>query len=249
VDIDAEYTAQDRAASNSLPRTAIDPRQLRHQHLQRLFEVRSLLEVRIAGHDEAFQSAILELVPNAGYLVLDALNPIDGNALVQTHTALTIRARCRGQDMRFETVIAERASAHRLPYYKALYPDAVMTEQRRRTSRVVVPFDRGVVVHFMLEDGRRVRGELRDLSAGGFCARLLSGDTERLQKAPHLIKRCVIELANGEQVESACEVRHRFPSRARSAPRIGVCFIDLERRHEQELARCLAELARARQRS
>jgi len=249
VDIEAEYAAQDGAASGNLPSAAIDPRQLRHQHLLRLFEARSLLEVRIAGQDAAFQSVILELVPDAGYLVLDAFNPIHGNEYAQARTALTIRARCRGQDMRFETVIAERAIAHRLPYYKALYPDKVVTEQRRRTPRVVVPFDRGVVVRFMLDDGARVRGELRDLSAGGFCARLLSGDTERLLKAPHLIHRCVIELPTGEQVESAWEVRHQYSSRARSAPRIGVCFIDLERRHEQELARSLAELARARQRS
>jgi hypothetical protein len=42
------------------------------------------------------------------------------------------------------------------------------------------------------------------------------------------------------------EICHVLPSRARSAPRVGARFIDIDARSERLLERCVAELDRAR---
>ena len=226
--------------------SAVDPRDARHVLLQQICEGHCLLDVRFNLGAEAYQSAILELVPGAGYLVLDALTPANGNLTAATLPGIRARTRLHGMDLKFATRIIQHGSQSGLPYYKVRYPESVDFPQRRRDYRVAVPFDRGVLVRFHTRDGTLVRGEVRDLSASGFCARLLSGDTTKIAAESGQHELCEIDLPGYDTVRAVVEVCHLLPSRARSAPRVGARFIDLDSRAERQLERCVAELDRTR---
>jgi len=245
VDILADYTARAERATGPAALQPVDPRDGRHQLLNRLFESRCLLSLRFAYDRAVYQTAIIELAPAAGYCVLDALVPQEGNALASALSAIHLQARLGGLDLKFASRITARGSHDGLPYYQAVYPSVIEQPQRRREYRVNIPFDRGIAMHFRGAGGVSLRGELRDLSASGFCARLLSGDARQLEAPAARRGDCDIELPGGA-ITVTIGVCHVMPSRGRSAPRIGACFIDLDPRTERHLERCVATLERER---
>ena len=227
----------------------IDPREARHVLLTKIFDAHCLLDIRLDGDASAYQSAIIELVPEAGYLVMDALTPATGDALASSLPDLKVRTRVNGMEIKFASRILARGSQGGLPYYKVRYPDDIDYPQRRRDFRVTVPFDRGVPVRFETRTGGWVRGEIRDLSPGGFCARLLSGNVANIEQECGQPTACEIDLPGHGTLRAVVEVRHMQPSRARSAPRVGARFIELEPHSERQLEHCVAELTRGRLRS
>lgn len=239
-------TARDRVLMASGMVEAVDPREARHLLLKKIYESHCLLDIRLDSDRSAYQSAIIELLPEQGYLVIDALTPASGDSLAAALPGLRVRTRVHGMEVTFLSRILARGSQHGLPYYKVRYPDDVEYPQRRRESRVTVPLDRGVPVRFETRTGSWVRGEIRDLSPSGFCARLLSGDVASIQQDSGRPTACEIDLPGHGTLNAAVEVRHMLPSRARSAPRVGARFIDLEPRAERQLQHCLAELGRRR---
>ena len=238
--------ARDRVLMAAGMVEVVDPREARHLLLKKIFETHCLLDIRLDGDVSAYQTAVIELLPDKGYLVIDALTPASGDALASRLPAVQLRTRVQGMEVRFSSRILARGSQHGLPYYKVRYPDEMEYPQRRRELRFTVPFNRGVPVRFETRNGGWVRGEVRDLSPGGFCARLLSGDVATIVHARGRPTPCEIDLPGHGTLHATVDVRHMLPSRARSAPRVGACFIELDPQAEQQLHRCVAELARLR---
>jgi c-di-GMP-binding flagellar brake protein YcgR len=224
----------------------IDPREARHLLLKKIFDSHCLLDIRLDGDTSPYQSAIIELVPDSGYLVMDAFTPDGGDALAAGLPGLRVRTRVNGMEVKFASRIVARGSQSGLPYYKVRYPDDLEYPQRRREFRVTVPLDRGVPVRFETRTGGWIRGEIRDLSPGGFCARLLSGDVANIEQECGQPTACEIDLPGHGTLRTVVEVRHMLPSRARSAPRVGARFLELDPRSERQLERCVAELDRHR---
>ncbi|MBX9609091.1 MAG: flagellar brake protein [Gammaproteobacteria bacterium] len=246
MDLAGEFHALVRRASAPPERLVVDPREARHLLLKRIFDAHCLLDVRLGDDDTPYQSAIIELVPEQGYLVMDALTPADGNALAATLPAVRVRARLSGMELRFASRIQSSGSESGLAYFMLRYPDSVDYPQRRREYRVMVPLDRGLPVRFQTANGGWVRGEIRDLSPNGFCARILSGDVAHFEADCEELAHCVIDLPGQEPLTAMVSVRHLLPSKARTAPRVGACFVDLELRGQRMLERCLADIERHR---
>ena len=238
----ADEAARDRELVAAGVVEAVDPREVRHLLLKRIFESHCLLDIRLNGEDAAYQSAIIELLPDAGYVVIDALTPHGGNALAARLPDVRVRTRVNSLEVKFVSRILARGSHSNLPYYKVRYPDEIEYPQRRREFRVTVPFDRGVPVRFETRTGAWVRGEIRDLSAGGFCARLLSGDVANIEQECGQTSACEIDLPGYGTLRTVVELRHMLPSRARSAPRVGARFVALDSHSEHQLVRSVAEL-------
>lgn len=241
---DFETGAPQAPASSLLE--VVDPREARHVLLKKIYAGHCLLDIRLGGDDAAYQSAIIELLPEAGYLVIDALTPTSGNQLAARLPSLRVRARLAGIEVKFSSRILQRGSQAGLAYYKVLYPQDIEYPQRRRESRVTVPLDRGVPVRFATRGGGWVRGEIRDLSARGFCARLLSGDVNKIDAELSQPTACEIDLPGQATLQATVELRHMVPSRARSAPRVGAHFVALDAHTENLIARCVVEFKRAR---
>ena len=221
---------------------AVDPRDSRHLLLKTIYEAHCLLDIRFDADDSAYQSAIIELVPDAGYLVIDTLTPATGATLAARLPGLRVRTRLQGLEIKFASHILQRGSQAGLAYYKVRYPHAIEYPQRRSTVRVTVPFDRGVPVRFKTRDSTWVRGEIRDLSLQGFCARLLSGDVKNIEQEDGQATACEIDLPGHGTLCALVEVRHMLPPRARSAPRVGARFVALDAPSERQLKHCVTQL-------
>lgn len=241
-----DIEARDHALVVSGLTDAIDPREARHLLLKKIYEAHCLLDIRLEADDAAYQSAVIELVPEAGYLVIDALTPAGGDALAARLPRVRARTLLQGIEIKFASRIVQRGSQAGLAYYKVRYPRDIEYPQRRSSLRVTVPFDRGVPVRFETRTKAWVRGEIRDLSAEGFCARLLSGDVKNIEHECGLCTACEIDLPGQGTLRVVVEVRHILPSRARSAPRVGARFIELDAGSEQQLAHCVSQFDQQR---
>ncbi|MCZ6893518.1 MAG: flagellar brake protein [Gammaproteobacteria bacterium] len=216
----------------------------RHILLKKVFERHCLLELRFKRDAEAYQTAIVELMPAAGYMVLDALTPHDGDEQAAALPGIRVRTRLNRMDLKFASVIVQRGIVDSLPFYKVPYPVVIDYPQRRSEHRVTVPLDRCVVVRIHGGDGAAIRGEVRDLCPSGFSARLLIGDVNVFQPDDARNATCEIELPGNGIVKAAIEICHIFPSRGRAAPRVGVRFLDLAPRSERQIERWVARLER-----
>lgn len=216
--------------------------------LRRALTDHCLLTVRIDGRGEPHTSAILEVVPEGRYLVIDELIPMVDQSLLEARPVLHIRAMVEGVELRFSTPVLQVGEEDGLPYYKIALPSSINYAQRRRQFRVTVPQPYGFEVSFTLPDERVLLGDLRDLSSGGLCvARLHSGELEA-DKDLHQIATCRLSIPNQQSVVADVEimgidapprqrvarVRARFinPSPT-AARRISQFCTELERLHRQ----------------
>ncbi len=227
---------------------AVAPDDDRHEALEQIHAAHCLLEVRCDGDEQAAQSAIIELVPQRGYFVLDAFTPPLDPRRLAASPQVRVRVRLDGRDIRFTTRLLKQGGKRGAPYYMAAYPEHVDQGQRRREFRVNVPLDKGAQVVLRGTDGGQARGELRDLSPSGFSAHLAAADCERLGLADGWRGACSLDIDSTAALTGAIEVCHVKPATAHLPARIGVCFVELDARSERRIERYVAELDRERAR-
>lgn len=236
----------DTDAGDDVPSVSvIDDRQLL---LKKVCAEHYLLDLRFAHGPEAYQTAILELVPEAGYLVLDAMLPTDGDAYTADQPTIKVRTRINGIDLKFQSIISQRGVLDGTPFYKVPYPETIDYRQRRQEYRVTVPLDIGVNVRVHARDGTIVVGEVRDLSPNGFSAPIPIGDPSIFEDEDLRVGACEIDLPRYGALTAAIDICHVFPRRGRAVPRLGVRFLDLDPRSERRIERCVAGLDRQQNR-
>lgn len=215
--------------------------------LKRAYATHALLTVYVGPDKEPFTSAILEVVRDDRYLVLDELTPKAGHARLVADPRIELRALVDGIEMRCATRVLKVGVQDGLPYYKVEFPTEVSYAQRRRQHRVPVPLNQGYEVTFIFADEREVTGELRDLSAGGLCARIRNGDLDP-KTDRNALAMCRIMMPEDKSIIADIEILHiDAPPRPR-VPRLGGRFIDLAPTPARRIAQFCAELERAQRR-
>ncbi len=211
--------------------------------LKRAYATHCLLTVYVGPEKTPFTSAILEVVRDQRYLVLDELTPPAGQALIKADPRIDVRAIVEGIELRFETRVQQIGEQDGLPYYKVAFPAEVVYAQRRRQHRVAVPLSQGYEVNLVFADEREIRGELRDLSVGGLCARLRSGEIDAGEDRGALAM-CRLMLPEDRSILADIELLHiDAPARPR-VPRIGARFVDPSPTTARRIAQFCAELER-----
>ena len=211
--------------------------------LKRAYATHCLLTVYVGPEKTPFTSAILEVVRDQRYLVLDELTPPAGQALIKAEPRIEVRAIVEGIELRFETRVQQIGEQDGLPFYKVGFPAEVVYAQRRRQHRVAVPLSQGYEVNVVFADEREIRGELRDLSAGGLCARIRSGDIDAKEDRGALAM-CRLMLPEDRSIVTDIELLHiDAPARPR-VPRIGARFVDPSPTTARRIAQFCAELER-----
>lgn len=243
-----EFDADDNGVADVDEALIVDVTDSRHLLLKKVCAEHCLIDLRFAHGPEAFQTAILELVPEAGYMVLDALVPAEGDESTVDVPTVNIRTRVHGMDLNFQSVITQRGVVDGAPFYKIPYPETIDYPQRRGEHRVTVPLDRGVEVRVHAHDDSIVTGEVRDLSPSGFSARIHSGDLSVFDAQEARATACEIDLPRYGTITAAIEICHVFPRQGRAVPRIGVCFVDLDPRTERQIEHSVARLDREQSR-
>ncbi len=211
--------------------------------LRRAFVDHCPLTVYINDRPEAYTSAILEIVPEQAYLVLDELTPTDGHNLLLTEPRISVRAIVEGIELHFATRVTQFGEQDGLPYYRVEFPKFVDYAQRRCQYRVMVPLNQGFEVSFDLSDERQLLGELRDLSVGGLCARIRSGELQPKIDARQ-IASCRILLPSQQSIVMDVELLAMDATVRSRVPRLRTRFIDLSPTAARRVAQLCAEIER-----
>ncbi len=190
-----------------------------------------LLSVHTDGDEDAYLSAILEVAGPRGYFVMDELSPTGGVPLTGG-TAITVATRLDGLDLRFETHVAAAGDENGVPFYKVPFPAQIDYAQKRRHQRISVPLYKGIAVKLQTRGNVRVQGELRDISLGGFNARLTQGVSDEIRTGFYF-PRCIIALPDGARICTPVEVCYAEQTALNRPRRIGARFVTLSEYDEQ----------------
>lgn len=201
-----------------------------------------LCTVQVEGGNEEYSSSILAVQPDKNAIILDELNPVEGNASLQQRKALKLFAFHKGIHLSFKLKDIEAGHSRGITYYKAPLPDRIYYPQRRRSPRIpVTTVD--IQFHGIAQrTGLSVAGYVFDLSRDGAGidipanrARLQRGDT---------IKSCQISFQN-YVMDFDFSVRFVKPVGAgASKAQIGGIFENLSAKSQAKLAHFVAELER-----
>ncbi|MGH8595158.1 MAG: flagellar brake protein [Gammaproteobacteria bacterium] len=213
--------------------------------LRRMLDQRCLLTVQIGAQPNYYTSAILEVVHEYEYVVLDELTPADGHHRLKTDSRIHVRAVLDGLDVRFSSRVTQINTQDGLPYYKVPFPAHIDYPQRRQAERVPIPLQLGLPTSILLPDDRVLSGELRDISPGGMGMRVRLGVPIAATDCGHLAI-CQIIVDRDRDFVTDIEVCHiDRPVRGR-VPRLGGRFVHLHPDQASRIEAFCAELAQRR---
>ncbi len=215
--------------------------------LRQLQDYRVLLTVQVGDSKERFTSAVLEVVQQAGYLVLDELSPKAGHALIRNSPTIHVRGILNGLEVKFETRVAQVGQEGGLSFYKVRLPERIDYPQRRQSHRVTVPLATGVPISLLMPDERIVQGELRDISPEGLGMRVRLGSVDPKQDRG-AAAICEVRLSKGYELVTDLELCHIDPAVRTRVPRLGARFLGLNPIQSRRIEQYCAELARIQQR-
>lgn len=215
--------------------------------LRRALDARCMLSVRVGTDPETYLSAILEVVRDGRYIVLDELNPKSGHAAMEANREVGIRAVVEGIELRFRSHVLQVAHDNGLPYYKIAFPRTFTYAQKRDQYRVPVPLHQRYEVQVLMGDGRELTGELRDLSTGGLSARLHAGRIDPVADM-NSVALCRVVLSKEASIVADAEIRYISAAQPPRVSRFGARFVELDSRTSRRIEEFCDELQSLRRR-
>lgn len=211
------------------------------QVLRKVQDARSLLVVTLPGENIPYQSAILEIDPDTGYLVLDEITPIQGHKKFLQTGKLVANTKMKGVDIRFTAELDSVLQDTRFTTYRMRFPAELLYMQKRQSFRINLGITSNIAVTLHREDGSRLQGKVVNLSETGEGATV--GGNEKFRIA-ELIPVCEIELPNDEIIQSKLEIRFISQGKQGESVRIGGRFLEMPGIQQRLLARVLLDLQR-----
>lgn len=242
----ARQPAMPSAESDETPASTASDSQI-FLLLTRVCMQHSLLKICIGETDAAFTSAILEVVPEQRYLVLDELTPEHGHKRLLNEPNIRVSTLLDGLPLSFRTRVTQIGDTDGLPYYRVPFPSNVCYAQRRQEHRVPVPANRAMAVSFFINESTEIKGDLRDLSPSGFCARITTLNLE--SEFAGAIGFCRIGLSPTLELTVEAQLCHLDNAPGRQVPRIGVRFVEMTPETRRHIEQHVAELDRRQQRA
>jgi c-di-GMP-binding flagellar brake protein YcgR len=211
--------------------------------LKRLQEAHVLLRITIPGENQAYLSAILEIHPVDGYLLLDELNPAEGNAALQRTRRIGVSAQLQGVDISFTTDLIDTGSSAQIVYYRLAMPKGMRYQQRRTSYRARINLARVIPVLLTRGDGLTLDGQLYDISVGGIGTRHKPEMTNEVRQGG-VWDECVIHLDGSQEIRSAIEVCFIGEDSRSRQMRLGGKFLKLTRPQIKLIENFVAALER-----
>lgn len=211
-------------------------------------EVTSILEhvrrhqfpVQLLAPEASAPETSMLLVADAGrqQLIFDAPRYF-GSGVYDAGNVLTAMTTRNGAEVRFETQVIGTEPFEGYPALRTTWPRSIISRQRRKAFRVRIGEDMSSRLELYDEAGQRIRGQLTDLSLGGFGA---------------LIDRNA-PLVAGEEIDSSLEIEGvllatsinvnelRSPEKGRFM-RIGAAFTTLLPQQQAQLEKLIRAIER-----
>jgi len=212
-------------------------------YLAKLHTKHLLLTVYIEGSTIVYASVILEINKDQRYLVLDELHPRNNISSTLLDQKLTIETQLEGILLQFPCVIDAISEKNGIEYYKLNFPGFIFYHQRREDYRVPISITKPLPVDLATEDDTTLHAELRDLSLGGFCAKVTSPMANKLNIGDE-IPTCIIKVPGGKQIVSSLEIVRKEETRPMKNIRIGARFTQISKADRVELSKVIARLER-----
>ncbi len=139
--------------------------------LRPLQQQHSIISIAIPSAKRLFNSTLLEINPEQGYLLLDELHPREGHIRLSTAGKIGLSAHREGIEIKMILEISEIGADNGVAFYKVPFPKTIRYRQRRHIFRVPVSAAQSIQVELTDEQGTILHGELQDISAAGMCVR------------------------------------------------------------------------------
>src|SRR3569623_334612 len=91
--------------------------------LRRLHSSRCLLAVSVGDDARIYNSALLEIDPDGGFVLLDERTPEGGHHALLEHRHCRVRAELKGNNHAFAPALQEAGSRDRIDNYRMEFPD------------------------------------------------------------------------------------------------------------------------------
>ena len=213
--------------------------------LRRLMDAHALVHVTLPGENEYWLSAVIDVHPQDGYLMLDELTPHDGNARMHQARRVVVSAQVQGVDISFATMLIGSGKSDGIVYYRLALPEQVRYWQRRANYRARVGVASVIPVVLQRADRATLHGELFDLSAGGVGTRhKQSGGT--VPMLGEVWEHCRLQLPEGHDIACALEIRFIGHDERGGNLRLGGRFVDITRLQLKQVENFVAALERER---
>ncbi len=218
--------------------------------LRRTQEAHMLLSVSLSDAPGRYNSLLLEVDPDNDHLTLDELHPGEGHGRVHAGSRLHVMTRLHGVEIRFGLQVGRIETVNGVAIYHCPLPQRVQHLQRREHYRARTPLGASIEVSLRIGVNAVIQGELVDLSAGGLAVRCKDLGGHNFTQGEQL-SDCKLPLPGLRQpLRCTLEVRNQHNERHGGHFLIGLAFVGLGLRQQQQVSRVVASLDRQhRQRS
>ncbi len=241
VEADQQTEDEDDLSNFQNPNFITDPDRI----LNLLIEIEQsspLCAVHVDGASNDYSSSILGIKADKNLIMLDELNPKEGNEELQKSRSLKLSLFHKGIHLSFNLVNLELGYSRGITYYKAELPERIFYPQRRRSPRIEISTVNIPFSGVSERTGLSVSGYLFDLSRGGAGVEL-SANRARVQRGDR-IKNCQIEI-DEYLVDFDFQIRFAKPPVVNSTKfQIGGFFENLSSRSHTKLSHFIASLER-----
>lgn len=211
------------------------------QLLERVRTNHCLLNVNLIDTEDVYTTMILDVDSAHHNVVLDGLNPPEGNRMLAPEVHIDVSTQLNGLDVSFASTIVTAPLTEESPIVEIAPPLRVHYAQNRREHRVVVPMNWPTSATFWLAERGAISGEVRDLSPGGFCVQIDS--SAALDRVPPPVP-FKLTLANESVVEGEMEICYVSDFNRAKLRQIGTRILTISPHHQRLLDQCVAEIDR-----
>ncbi|MFT3931541.1 MAG: flagellar brake protein [Spongiibacteraceae bacterium] len=183
-----------------------------YSQLEILQKRHSFIEVKFPRVEQSFQSMILELHADDGFLVIDELYPAEGRQQLLEGDEAEIIAQVPGIKVAFYSKLLMREVAEGLPVYRMELPEEIGSTVRRRAFRVYVERETNLTVDLGKVGDSTFDAHIVNLSPDGIKLSLRGNVAKQLEKN-RMLEKCLIRLPNGIDIDADIELRNIYAIR------------------------------------
>lgn len=182
---------------------------IRERDYLKLFQLmrgHRLLQIRLMGDTQPYQTVLLEVNADEGYLVIDEPFPHDGLLSGAFEQGVVLEYESEGFCTRIRTVVAGRIDEDGDHYFRLAWPEAVEETQRRDQFRLDVTRTWSKEISIDGIAGQRVCAVL-DLSAAGLRVAFEGNQVDSIYAGRYL-HNISLTLSGGEPIRCHLDITH-----------------------------------------
>lgn len=211
--------------------------------LRPVMERHTVITATLSDSNQFFNTALLDIDPVKGMLLIDELNPNTGHDLFLTNQRVTLHTMHEGVEINFTVNLKKAGSDNGIAFYELEYPESIRYLQRRISFRVPVSGANIIDVEIHTEYKKMFTGELSDISAEGMCIRFPKKKGNPFENKSEETQ-CVIRLPNKQQIKCAFKICHSVMHDTNNNLHIGGHFEHLDKIQRRAIERFVIELQR-----